>query len=212
MNNDYNNRIRIKSIGVLFVGSVACGKSCLIQNYFGQQLTDDYYLSSIYSDYYSKKIQFEDLDYNIKIIDYPGTERYKSIIYSNLRFSKIIVLVFDMTKKDSFLYLDRLLESFSEEVDINKYMFILIGNKADLRDKWEIKEKDAKEFANIIHAKFILTSAKNEPKILQEFLDNAFCDYIKISNQRLDEQPNQGRQHNIILNRANRRRHRSLCG
>ena len=96
MNNDYNNRIRIKSICVLFVGSVACGKSSLIQNYFGQQLTDDYYLSSIYSDYYRKKIQFEDLDYKINIFDYPGTERYKSIIYSNLRFSKIIVLVFDI--------------------------------------------------------------------------------------------------------------------
>ena len=133
MNNDYNNRIRIKSFGVLFVGSVACGKSCLIQNYFGQQLTDDYYLSSIYSDYYRKKIQFEDLDYNINIFDYPGTERYKSIIYSNLRFSKIIVLVFDMTKKDSFLYLDRLLESFSEEVDINNYFYIL--NKKYLINK-----------------------------------------------------------------------------
>ena len=58
-------------------------------------------------------------------------------------------------------------------------MFVLIGNKADVRDKWEIKESDAKKFADIIHVKFLLTSAKNDPKILQEFLDKAFIDYIR---------------------------------
>ena len=134
-----------------------------------------------------------------------------SIISSNLRYSKVVVLVFDMTRKESFLYLDRILGLIYEERDINEYMFVLIGNKADVRDKWEIKESDAKKFADIIHVKFLLTSAKNDPKILQEFLDKAFIDYIRLYNVGLNGQPNQRRQQNIILNRGNRRRRRGLC-
>ena len=90
-------------------------------------------------------------------------------------------------------------------------MFVLIGNKADLRDKWKIKESDAKKFADILHAKFILTSAKNEPKILQEFLDKIFIDYIRLYNENVDDQPNQGRHQNINLNPVNRRRNRRVC-
>ena len=116
-----------------------------------------------------------------------------------------------MTRKKSFLYLDRILELIYEERDINEYMFVLIGNKADVRDKWEIKESDVKKFADIIYAKFLLTSAKNDPKILQEFLDKAFIDYIRLYNVGLNGQPNQRRQQNIILNRGNRRRRRGLC-
>ena len=210
MNNDNNNRIRIKTINVLFAGQYAVGKSCLIQNYFGHQLNDDYFYYSEF-DNHTKNIKDEDSEYRVRIFDFPGTERFMSIISTNLRYSKVVVLVFDMTRKESFLYLDRILELIYEERDINEYMFVLIGNKADVRDKWEIKESDAKKFADIIHAKFLLTSAKNEPKILQEFLDKAFIDYIRLYNAGLNGQPNQRRQQNIILNRGNRRRRRGFC-
>ena len=210
MNNGNNNRIRIKTINVLFAGQYAVGKSCLIQNYFGHKLNDDYFYYS-YLDTPTKNIKDDDSEYRIRIFDFPGTERFMSTISSYLRYSKVVVLVFDMTRKESFLYLDRILELIYEERDINEYMFVLIGNKADVRDKWEIKESDAKKFADIIHAKFLLTSAKNEPKILQEFLDKAFIDYIRLYNAGLNGQPNQRRQQNIILNRGNRRRRRGLC-
>ena len=95
-------------------------------------------------------------------------------------------------------------------MDINKVMFVLIGNKADLYDKWEIKESDAKKFADILHAKFLLSSAKNEPERFQEFLDGVFQDYIKLYYEGSDL-PNQIRQQNIILNRRNRRRTELCC-
>ena len=114
-----------------------------------------------------------------------------------------------MTKKESFLYLDRLLEMVELQMDINKVMFVLIGNKADLYDKWKIKESDAKKFADILQAKFFLSNAKNEPVRFREFLDQVFQEYIKLYFEGSDL-PNQIRQQNIILNRRNRRRAR-LC-
>ena len=210
--NKYNNNI-LKQYCVLFIGSIACGKTSLIQNYFGCELfNEDYYPSSSSKEhFYHKKIKCEGQYYQINIFDYPGTEQYKSFLYSQLKFDRIIVFVFDMTNKNSFLYLDELLESFREKLDFNKVKFILIANKEDLRDKWEIKESEAIEFAQILHAKFILTSAKNRPKILKEFLNEAFCDYIKF-HEKLEEQFDQEGQHNINLNRANIRRNRRLCG
>ena len=117
----------------------------------------------------TKNIKDEDSEYRIRIFDFPGKERFMSTISSYLRYSKVVVLVFDMTRKESFLYLDRILELIYEERDINEYMFVLIGNKADVRDKWEIKESDAKKFADIIHAKFLLTSAKKNQKFFKNF-------------------------------------------
>ena len=72
-------------------------------------------------------------------------ERYLRVLRMLLRSVHVIVLVFDMTRKKSFLFLDKILEIvFDVRDDINKVMFLLIGNKADLRDKWEIKESDDK--------------------------------------------------------------------
>ncbi len=64
-------------------------------------------------------------------------------------------------------------------------MFVLIGNKANLFNELEIKERDAKKFANILHANFFLSSEKNEQRELQDFLDFIFHDYIRIYNGRL---------------------------
>ena len=121
-------------------------------------------------------------------MDTPGTERFINMISPILRNIKVIVLIFDMTRKESFLYLNKILElAFEVMEDINKVMFILIGNKSVLRDKWEIKESNAKKFADILHAKFYLSSAKDEPQLIQDFLNRAF--QLNVPNQRINLNP-----------------------
>ena len=199
MNNN-NNRIRLTNIRAIFVGETKVGKTSLIGNYFGEMFQEDT-LSTFTCDNYIKRIRDEDNVYNVKIWDSPGMERYLRVLRILLRSVHVIVLVFDMTRKKSFLFLDKILEIvFDVRDDINKVMFLLIGNKADLRDKWEIKESDAKKFADIIHAKFILTSAKDGPALLKDFLETAFKEYLKQYNEGLDN-PIQ----RINLERRNRR-------
>ena len=150
-NNDYT--IRLKSIRAVFLGLDGVGKTSILEKYLGIENIDDPY-STILSNDYSKKIKFDDLDYTVRIIDTPGRERFINVLRVYIRNARIIFLVFDMTRKESFLHLDRLLEMISENINNNKVMFVLIGNKADLLDKFEIKEKDAKKFAEILNAKF----------------------------------------------------------
>ena len=182
-NNDYT--IRLKSIRAVFLGLDGVGKTSILEKYLGIENIDDPY-STILSNDYSKKIKFDDLDYTVRIIDTPGRERFINVLRVYIRNARIIFLVFDMTRKESFLHLDRLLEIISENINNNKVMFVLMGNKADLLDKFEIKEKDAKKFAEILNAKFFLSSAKNSAISLNEFIDRVFHDYIKLYNERLD--------------------------
>ena len=207
-NNDYT--IRLKSIRAVFLGLDGVGKTSILEKYLGIENIDEPY-STILSNDYSKKIKFDDLDYTVRIIDTPGRERFINVLRVYIRNARIIFLVFDMTRKESFLHLDRLLEMISENINNNKVMFVLIGNKADLLDKFEIKEKDAKKFAEILNAKFFLSSAKNSAISLNEFIDGVFQDYIKLYNERLDPDLIR-REENINLERRNRRRNaRPLC-
>ena len=208
-NNDYT--IRLKSIRAVFLGLDGVGKTSILEKYLGIENINDPY-STILSNDYSKKIKFDDLDYTVRIMDTPGRERFINALRVYIRTSRIIFLVFDMTRKESFLHLDKLLEMISENINNNKVMFVLIGNKADLLDKFEIKEKDAKKFAEILNAKFFLSSAKNSAISLNEFIDGVFQDYIKLYNERLDPDLLR-REENINLERRNRRRRnaRPLC-
>ena len=202
MNNNNNNGIRLTEIKVFFVGETKVGKTSLIRNYLGEIFKDDVLQTLDYEEF-KKKIQDEEHEYNINIWDMPYMERTLTSLGLRklFRSKNVIILVFDMTSKKSFLFLDTLLKVFFDvRADKDKVMFLLIGNKTDLHDKWEIKESDVKKFADIIHAKFILTSAKDGPALLQDFLDSAFIDYLRKANEG---QENQNQR--INLNHRNRR-------
>jgi len=206
---NYNNNIRrMPVVKTVFLGDQSVGKSNLIRSYLGYEF-DEYLYSNIGSDRFDKKINFEDKDYKILIFDTPGQERFRHTIRWVLRNINIIILVFDMTRKKSFLELDIFLEYIQENSsNFDNLTFLLIGNKADLSDKWEIKEKDAKKFAEIMKSKFFLSSAKNKPGELKQFLDEFFLEYINKYKLELENPQNAQRVQRIqnLNNRPNRRR------
>ena len=90
---------------------------------------------------------------------------------------KIIVLVYDITVKDTFLDLQYWLDFILERAP-NAFL-ILVGNKSDLYLNRKIKESDGSKFAKVINAEF--SEIGND--YLDEwnhFLDNALLKYIKI--------------------------------
>ena len=208
--NNNNNAIRFTAIKAGFIGDKDTGKSSSVSTYFGNEF-DQYIYRTIGTEKFEKKLDFEDKSYKIIIYDTPGRERSRHLIRFNLRMVKIIFLVFDMTKKKTFLALDDFLEYIQEYSDnINKYTFVLIGNKADLYEQWEIKEKDAKKFAEILNTRFFLASAKSEPDKFKIFMDGFFEDYIKRHKDELEQI--QANQQQRLIGRPNpNRRRRNHC-
>ena len=164
------------NIKVVFLGEAGVGKTSLINRYFDKNF-DEYENSTLSGTFVQKSIKYKDKEYSFDIWDPSGRQVYRSLNKIFLRDVNIIVLVYDITKKQSFLelqyWLDLILENYQ-----NAFL-ILVGNKNDLFLNREIKESDGKKFANVIHASFTETSAKNNYK-WKDFLDNTFNNYLKM--------------------------------
>ena len=172
---EQNDNITCK---VVLVGDTGVGKTCIIQRYVNNQYTENNE-STVASTYTYKVLDYPEFNKSISfdIWDTSGRQVYRSLNKIFLRDVNIIVLVYDITKKQSFLelqyWLDLILENYQ-----NAFL-ILVGNKNDLFLNREIKESDGKKFANVIHASFTETSAKNNYK-WKDFLDNTFNNYLKM--------------------------------
>ena len=208
-----NNIPRFTVIRTVFVGDYYVGKSSLLNTYFGSEF-DAYNYPNYSTDKFETKIDVDDKTYKIIINDTPGSQRFRNTIRYFFRNARIIFLVFDMTRKQSFLELDNLLELIENESgNLNKFTYVLIGNKADLYGEWEVKESDAKKFATILKAKFFLSSARNASHDFKVFIDEFFKEYIENHKEDLEQEANRLNQQRAVNlnNNRNRNRRRNAC-
>eukprot|EP00916_Digyalum_oweni_P004900 GHVL01008791.1.p1 GENE.GHVL01008791.1~~GHVL01008791.1.p1 ORF type:complete len:210 (+),score=19.41 GHVL01008791.1:789-1418(+) len=117
-------------IKLLLIGDSAVGKSCLLLRF-----TEDQYLPShiatIGIDFKMKTMDIDGSRVKLQIWDTAGQERFRTVTQAYYRSAMGIILVYDVTKEESFNNIRtwiRQIESFGSE-NVNK---ILVGNKADL--------------------------------------------------------------------------------
>ena len=104
----------------------------------------------------------------MQIWDTAGQERFRNVISSYFRGAHGILLIYDVTNRDSF----KNLESWLIEIEKNaseNVLKILIGNKNDLVDDKEIKTEEGQAFANRNGMQFIETSAKENTNVTEAF-------------------------------------------
>ncbi|XP_010636936.1 ras-related protein Rab-31 isoform X3 [Fukomys damarensis] len=102
------------------------------------------------------------------IWDTAGQERFHSLAPMYYRGSAAAVIVYDITKQDSFHTLKKWVKELKEHGPENIVMAIA-GNKCDLSDIREVPLKDAKDYAESIGAVVVETSAKNAVNIEELF-------------------------------------------
>ena len=81
--------------------------------------------------------------FNIGLFDTAGQERYRSITMNHILGADGIILIYDITKKESFIHVEYWLKSIKEILSDWKnsdYVIMLLGNKLDL-DKEEEQEE-----------------------------------------------------------------------
>ena len=109
--------------------------------------------------------------FNLYLWDTIGQEKLKSLTKIFFKNSKIVVLVYDITNKQSFQGLNYWLKEVREVLGENIIIGIC-GNKADLYLNEEVSEDDCKEYANKLKSRWICTSAKTNEEA--EYLLSAF--------------------------------------
>ena len=156
---------------VVLVGETGVGKTSIISQFIDQVFEEELQTSTGGS-FSSKEIFFDNgKSLKLEIWDTAGQERYRSLTKIFYKNSSCAILVYDITKKQTFdelknYWIGQIKESAPKDI-----MLAIVGNKEDLLDKEQVDENEARDFAKENNALFFSTSAKNSNAINQLFID-----------------------------------------
>ena len=152
-----DDNVSLKAIKIGLLGDSMVGKSTIVTKFINLDFKDDL-LATIGSDRYDTKYKLENGE-TIKLIiwDTAGQERFRSIALKALKAVHGIILVFDLTNKESFDNINHWLETIKE--NLNNPSLILFGNKADVdKSNWQVTKEEAERFAHKLNMKYFETS------------------------------------------------------
>ena len=172
---------------LLLIGNSSVGKSSLLFR-FVENVWDDNFVPTIGVDFKLKTLEINGKKVKLQIWDTAGQERFKNITSSYYRGGNGVLVVYDITDRESFENLTSWLIEIEKNANKNVYK-LLIGNKCDLEEKRKISVQEGKEFAESNGMKFIETSAKDNTKV-QEAFELLTTEIIK-SNLNKDKSPTQ---------------------
>ena len=167
---------------LLLIGNSSVGKSSLLFR-FVENVWDDSFVPTIGVDFVSNllsvilifiyKQKLKTLEVNgkkvkLQIWDTAGQERFKNITASYYRGGNGVLVVYDITERESFENLNSWLIEIEKNANKNVYK-LLIGNKCDLEDKRKVSFQEGKDFAESNGMKFMETSAKTASKVQEAF-------------------------------------------
>ncbi|PFH37078.1 putative small GTP binding protein rab1a [Besnoitia besnoiti] len=152
---------------LLLIGDSGVGKSCLLLRFADDTYTESY-ISTIGVDFKIRTIDLDGKTVKLQIWDTAGQERFRTITSSYYRGAHGIIIVYDVTDRESFNNVKNWM------MEIDKYAMegvskLLVGNKCDLTSKRVVTYEEGKEFADSCNMRFIETSAKNAHNVEQAF-------------------------------------------
>ena len=172
-----------------FINIYSVGKTSLLNQYVKNQFSL-IYKATVGADFLTKQIQKGENTINLQLWDTAGSEKYHSITSGFYRNSEACVLVFDLTNKNTFQNVEVWRKEFLENLNPpegDKYPFVLIGNKIDLKEI-EVKEEDIQNYCNSHNnMPYYLCSAQTSEKVEDAFLKVADLAFER--NTQNDEMP-----------------------
>ena len=129
----------------------------------------------------------------LQIWDTAGQERFKNITASYYRGGNGVLLIYDITDRESFESLNFWLIEIEKNANKN-VKILLMGNNCDLEDKRKVSYQEGKDFAIKNNMLFLEASAKDNINIKEAF--ELLIEKIINSTINNDEKKNEK---NIIL-------------
>ena len=158
---------------LLTIGDQFVGKSSIINRYIDDKFNEKI-KPTLGIDFKTKMIQKGENLIKISIYDTAGEEKYRHLIKNYYNGSNGILLVFDITDKNSFDNLNFWLDELEKNCNLNNLYIFLVGNKTDLKKERKVSYDEAKNFADMKKIPYIEISAKTGDNI-----DKLFNDFIK---------------------------------
>ena len=157
---------------LIFLGDQSVGKSCILNRFLNDTFIEDYQ-ATIGLDFQSKNVQIDNQDIHLLLYDTAGQEKFRSLIPMYTRDANIILLVYDISNKDSFANLSQWLKDLTN-VNMDEVILCIVGNKIDLNDKRAVNTEEGKKFAEEHDFIFQEISAKTGEGFSDLFYKNLF--------------------------------------
>ena len=183
-----------ESVKVVLLGESGVGKTSII-NQFVSGKFNPRISTSVSAQFVSKTREFPEFKKKIRfdIWDTVGQEKYRALTQIFYRDAKVIILVYDITKVDTF---NAIKDYWHKEVLNNvegKPIMVLVANKTDLYLNEAVNKNEGKQFADKVNAMFQTTSAMNNEQINTLFenigkkIIDPVYDYQNSNQSRQDE-------------------------
>ncbi|KAL2923760.1 Ras-related protein RABA4d [Bienertia sinuspersici] len=179
---DFNQKIDYV-FKVVLIGDSAVGKSQLLARFARNEFSVDS-KATIGVEFQTKTLVIDQKIVKAQIWDTAGQERYRAVTSAYYRGAVGAMLVYDMTKRQSFDHIARWLDELRGHADKN-IVIMLIGNKCDLASLRAVPIEDAKEFAERENLFFMETSALDSTNVETAFLTVLTEIYRTVSKKTL---------------------------
>jgi small GTP-binding protein len=165
-----------EEIKVILIGESGTGKTSLINATMGLKFKESVE-STTTNSFSSKTVTIDNKDYVLNLWDTIGQEKFRALTKIFIKDSKIVILVYDITRKESFNELNYWLKMIQDILGEEPILGIC-GNKSDLFVKEQVKEEEVKKYSEEKQIPFKLTSAKN-PLSFNKFLEDLVKKYLE---------------------------------
>ena len=182
-----------EKIQIIMIGESGVGKTSLIRRYTNNIFNSNH-LETIGIEFYNREERINNKIIQIKFWDTAGQEIFHSLTKNFYRKADGIIIVYDITNKESFERVQDWIKSVYDNTETYKEIqMIIVGNKIDLEEMREVRKEDGLKIGKYYEIDFFEASAKNAEgvnnfmiKIIGDILNNKVNDRntINIKNYK----------------------------
>jgi small GTP-binding protein len=146
---------------VTLVGQEKVGKTAIMMR-ISQDSFSEEYRATIGVEFCTKLTSMPEVDIKLQLWDTAGQERFRSLAAAYYKGSGVIIMVYDVTKRESLKFV----EAIYHDIPEGTARFILVGTKTDLKDSREVSTAEGRDLADQLGVDgFFEVSSKDNEQI-----------------------------------------------
>ena len=142
---------------LVLVGDSGVGKSCILHQFIYNRFRKNT-TQTIVVDFSAKNVHIDNQEIKLQIWDTAGQEKFRSVARSYYRGAIGIIIVYDITKVESFQHIATWLAD-ARNAARSECSVCVVGNKGDLEDQRVVRTEDGKLFCTENNLLFFECSA-----------------------------------------------------